>query len=207
MKGAIVLASALFAALLAALAFGIACSSHQPERYPAWQQDGAVLFGSSRQVSDFEFVDQYAVPRNQSSFEKRWKLVFFGYTFCPDICPTTLAELNRVWKQLPEGVRAQWQVVFVSIDPARDTPAALEPYMTYFNPEFVALTGNPDSLRSVAGELNGFYARVERGDGMAYLMDHSANLAVVSPDWHYRGYIEPPFWPGKMTTLLTELVQ
>jgi len=206
MKGAIVLASGLFAALLAALVFGIACSSWQPERHQVWQQDGAMLFSKTRALSDFDFVDQYGKRRDQASFDGRWKLVFFGYTFCPDICPTTLLELSRTWKKLPQPVKEQWQVVFVSIDPERDTPEAMAPYMAYFNKDFLALTGNPQSLQSLSGELNAFFAKVERGEGKAYLMDHSANMAVVSPDWQYSGYIEPPHRPDRMVELLGDLL-
>ncbi|MBM95120.1 MAG: cytochrome c oxidase assembly protein [Oceanospirillaceae bacterium] len=154
---------------------------------------GVTLFGSGLAVDDFQFIDQHGNAVDKSSFKPGWRLVFFGYTFCPDICPTTLADLNRVWKKLSPQAQQSVQVVFVSIDPERDTPESLAPYLAYFNPEFMAMTGNVASLERLAEQLNGFYARVEREDGMAYLMDHSSNLMLVDDSWQYRGYIEPPF--------------
>ena len=154
---------------------------------------GVTLFGSGPAVDDFQFIDQHGNAVDKSSFKPGWRLVFFGYTFCPDICPTTLADLNRVWKKLSPQAQQSVQVVFVSIDPERDTPESLAPYLAYFNPEFMAMTGNVTSLERLAEQLNGFYARVEREDGMAYLMDHSSNLMLVDDSWQYRGYIEPPF--------------
>ena len=154
---------------------------------------GVTLFGSGLAVDDFQFIDQHGNAVDKSSFKPGWRLVFFGYTFCPDICPTTLADLNRVWKKLSPQAQQSVQVVFVSIDPERDTPESLAPYLAYFNPEFMAMTGNVTSLERLAEQLNGFYARVEREDGMAYLMDHSSNLMLVDDSWQYRGYIEPPF--------------
>ena len=154
---------------------------------------GVTLFGSGLAVDDFQFIDQHGNAVDKSSFKPGWRLVFFGYTFCPDICPTTLADLNRVWKKLSPQAQQSVQVVFVSIDPERDTPESLAPYLAYFNSEFMAMTGNVASLERLAEQLNGFYARVEREDGMAYLMDHSSNLMLVDDSWQYRGYIEPPF--------------
>lgn len=154
---------------------------------------GVTLFGSGLAVDDFNFVDQNGNAVDQSSFKPGWRVMFFGYTFCPDICPTTLADLNRVWKTLSPEAQASLQVVFVSVDPERDTPESLAPYLAYFNPGFMAMTGNLASLERLAEQINGFYARVEREDGMAYLMDHSANLMLVDEHWQYRGYIEPPF--------------
>ncbi|WP_369856274.1 SCO family protein [Candidatus Thalassolituus haligoni] len=165
---------------------------------------GVMLFNHSSPVSDFKFIDQHGEHRDQASFSSGWKLVFFGYTFCPDICPTTLADLNRVWKALPDEARQRLDVVFVSVDPQRDRPASLAPYLQYFNPAFVGLTGNPQALAQLAQEINGFYARVDRGEA-PYLMDHSANLMLVDAQWQFRGYIEPPFRPGRLTPILAAL--
>jgi protein SCO1/2 len=166
---------------------------------------GMMLFQSGSPVSDFEFIDQHGERRDQRSFSSGWKLVFFGYTFCPDICPTTLADLNRVWKALPDETLQHLEVVFVSVDPQRDRPDSLAPYLQYFNPAFVGLTGNPQALSLLAQEINGFYARVDRGDA-PYLMDHSANLMLVDADWQFRGYIEPPFRPDRLIPILTAIV-
>ena len=154
---------------------------------------GVTWFGPGLTLDDFQFTDQHGNTLTQADFKPGWRLVFFGYTFCPDICPTTLADLNRVWKKLSPEAQAAVQVVFVSVDPRRDTPESLAPYLAYFNPTFKAMTGNVAALERLAEQLNAVYVRVEREDGMAYLMDHSANLMLVDEQWQYRGYIEPPF--------------
>lgn len=188
--------------LVLALATGIWQGGRGDDRL---QQTGVMIYRQGVAVPAVSFVDQHGQPRDQSLFQGRWSLVFFGYTFCPDICPTTLADMNRVWKQLNPEVRGKLQLVLVSVDPQRDSVESLQPYLKYFNPEFIGLTGNPQSLPVLATALNGFYARVERGDGAPYLMDHSANLALVDPQGQYRGYIEPPFKGERMVTVLEAL--
>lgn len=168
--------------------------------------DGVTLFPHPLPVSEFHFVNQYNTPVTQADLLGRWQLMFFGFTFCPDICPTTLADLSRSYRQLSEAEQAQWHIVLVSIDPERDTPDMLQPYMAYFNPDFVALTGNADALPRLAGELNVIYARAERPDGMAYLMDHSANLALIDPQGRYRGFVEPPHDAARMVPIMRSLL-
>lgn len=169
--------------------------------------EGITLFSQGAAVDDFAFIDQHGEHVTQASFKPGWRLIFFGYTYCPDICPTTLADLNRVWKKLSPAAQQNLQIVFVSVDPERDTPASLAPYLAYFNPEFKAMTGNVSALERLAEQINGFYARVERKDGMAYLMDHSANLMLVDEQWQYRGYIEPPFRQDALVNAFEKLVK
>ncbi|WP_430460694.1 SCO family protein [Thalassolituus sp. LLYu03] len=206
MKKAIVLALLLSGALMAGWLAG------KQNRGAVWWTaapalpEGVVLFTEPLPVHPFEFTDQHGQAVTSTGLQGRNLLVFFGYTFCPDICPTTLMDLSRTWKQLPDPVRAQYQVVLVSIDPQRDTPEALAPYVGYFNPEFLALTGNPLALARLAADLNAVYQKVDRGES-AYLMDHSANLAIVDKDGRYKGYIAPPHSASRMVPVLESLAQ
>lgn len=190
--------------LLAALTTGVWQGSRGNDRL---QADGVMLYQQGVPVPRVTFVDQSGQPRDESLFDGRWSLVFFGYTFCPDICPTTLAEMNRIWKKLSPDAQKTLQLVFVSIDPERDTVDSLRPYLAYFNPAFIGLTGNAQSLSPLVATLNGFYARVERGEGAPYLMDHSANLMLVSPAAEYQGYIEPPFAVERLLPVLEALAR
>ncbi len=194
-------------AVMLALAFGLGVYQANVQQQGPGDLPGVTLFEHSTAVDDFSFVDQHGKSISQSDFKPGWRLVFFGYTYCPDICPTTLADLSRAWKALSPEAQTINQVVFVSIDPERDTPESLAPYLNYFNPAFMAMTGNPVDLQRLAEQINGFYARVDRGEGQAYLMDHSANLMLVDADWQYRGYVEPPFTRDTMVTLLEALAQ
>lgn len=204
MKGVIL----LFSALLAATFIGSGTAlQQQAAADKVWQQDGVMLFPQPLPVSDFSFVNQHGETITQNDLTDRWKIMFFGYTFCPDICPTTLSDLSRGWKKLPPEVQDKLQVVLISVDPARDSIESLQPYMNYFNPAFMAFTGSEESLKTITPELHGFYAKVEREEGQAYLMDHTANIVLVSPDWQYHGYIAPPHWSKRMVPLLKNLVK
>jgi protein SCO1/2 len=142
----------------------------------------------------------------------KWSFLFFGYTFCPDVCPTTLAVMQQMWVQLSPEMQAQTQVVLVSVDTERDTPDTLKTYMDYFDPSFTAFTGKPASLRSFAAQLNAVYAKVARknkqgevDEKLGYLMDHSANIAILDPNGNYYGFIKPPFSPKKMLSIVTAI--
>ena len=168
--------------------------------------DGVRIFSRGIPISDGQFIAQTGNSFHLSELSGSWSLLFFGYTYCPDVCPMTLANLSRTWKRLPLDVQAQLNVVLVSVDPERDTPASMAPYMGYFNPSFMALTGNPAALKTLATEVNAFFARVERDGDLAYLMDHSANIVLIDPAGQYRGYIEPPLDPQILTSVIQQLV-
>ena len=117
-------------------------------------------------------------------FSGRVVLVFFGYTQCPDICPTTLLTLQAVMRQLgPEAQRLQ--VVFVTLDPARDTPDILAPYISFFDKNFRALRGDESSTQAVAKEFRAYYSKVPRADG-SYTLDHTATSYVFDPQGRLR---------------------
>jgi protein SCO1/2 len=113
----------------------------------------------------------------------KWTLFFIGYTFCPDICPTTLADLNRVYPELSKAPDNNIQIVFVSVDPNRDKAAHLAEYVNYFNPHFIALTGTHKQLFPFSQNLGLVYSIVEQGEtDQYYLVDHSASLVLINPN-------------------------
>ena len=132
--------------------------------------------------------DQDGQPRTLADFKGKVTVVFFGYTQCPDVCPTTMAELAQVKKALgKDGERVQG--VFVSIDPERDTPAVLKAYMAGFDPSFIALRGTPEQTTAAAKEFKVFFAKVPgRTDG-AYTMDHTAGSYVFDTQGRVRLFI------------------
>ena len=197
---------ALALTLLLVLAFGAGLASAPPSARSVLQHSDGVAVFNGPTLPALEFVDEKGDSANTRDLQGRWTLVFFGYTFCPDVCPMTLLQLSQLWKQLSDEQTRQLTALLVSVDPQRDTPAALKPYMNYFNPEFRAFTGNPENMQTLTGVLNAFYARVERPDTGDYLMDHSANLILIDPQGRYRGYIEPPFTPVRMKPLVTALL-
>lgn len=119
-------------------------------------------------------------PVSLSDFEGKYVILYFGYTSCPDICPTSLGALSMALNQLaPEDIR-QIQGLFISVDPARDTPDKLQAYAAYFHPVLLGVTGSPDALQKIAGQYGAYFHKVEIENSlMDYAMDHSSTLFLV----------------------------
>lgn len=159
---------------------------------------GGVFFDKPRIFRDPVLVGQDGKPVNKQFFQGKWTLVFFGFTYCPDICPTTLGILNKFYGELQKaGDAEQVQVVMVSVDPARDTPEKLREYTAYFNPAFTGVTGEHMELIKFAGDLNSGFTKVPL-DGGEYLMEHSGNIVVINPRGDYHGFFKPPFDPLRL---------
>jgi len=159
---------------LAAVA-GVSLAACAPRQTAPAAQQSAVQPGGP-----FQLVDQDGRPTDQRVLNGKWSVVFFGYTFCPDYCPTTLTTLGRAMTLL--GPRAaKVQVVFVTVDPARDTPAALKSYLSskVFPRNAVGLTGTPAQVAKAAKGYMVFYQK--EGTGPNYTMDHSTALYLMDP--------------------------
>jgi len=153
-----------------------------------------------RAISPFKLTDNKGNLFNQASLENQWSLVFVGYTFCPDICPTTMAELNSIYPQL-QAMDSEFpiKVVFISIDPNRDTIERLNEYIGYFNPNFIAATGEHKALFPFARNLGMMYAIAESTDNPNYLVDHSASVVLINPKAQVVGRFKPRREPGKLS--------
>lgn len=176
-----------------------------PERLdPEWlRAHGAVLFDPPRSFEAPRLLDQDAQAFDGAAFQGNWSVLFFGFTYCPDVCPTTLALLRDVAGALSAG---KYPVHFylVSVDPARDTPAVLKPYIKHFNPEFRALTGEFLDVHRFATQLNIPFRKSVEVDGN-YTIDHSANLALINPQGHFAGFLMPPFDEARIVQVLDVL--
>jgi protein SCO1/2 len=140
-------------------------------------------FGRSLSLTDAD-----GKPRTLADFKGKVTLLFFGYTQCPDVCPTTMAELAEVKKSLgKDGERVQG--VFVTVDPERDTPKILKSYVASFDPGFVALTGTPEETAAAAKEFKVFYAKVPGKSPGAYTIDHTAASYILDSDARLRLFV------------------
>lgn len=193
-------------ALVVGLTFSrVLTSPRQPD--PAALLDaGIVLLPASRSLPSLPLTDQDGQPRTLGQPGDKWSLVFFGYTFCPDICPTTLAELRQLSSLLPPQTRDRLQVVMVSVDPHRDTPAQLKQYLGYFDPGYIGLTGDLADIQKLAGTVGIPFIP---GDTSRenYTVDHSGNLVLLAPDGTQRGFIRAPLNPAKLAGQLPLLVE
>ncbi|WP_024537273.1 SCO family protein [Comamonas badia] len=136
-------------------------------------------------AKDLPLTDQFGKARHLSDFAGKVVTVFFGYTHCPDVCPTTMSEMAQVKSELgADGDKLQ--VIFVTVDPERDTPEILKAYMVNFDPSFLALRGSAQELAAVAKDFKIFYKQVPGPTPTSYTMDHSAGLYVFDPSGRLR---------------------
>ncbi len=133
----------------------------------------------------FTLVDQNGKTVSDSDFAGRYRLVYFGYTYCPDVCPTDLQKLMRGLKDF-EGsapaLAAKVQPIFISVDPQRDTPPVLKQYVAAFHPRLIGLTGKPDVIADVAKRYGIYFQREKGKGGDDYLVDHSTQAVLFGPD-------------------------
>ncbi len=138
-------------------------------------------------AKDFALPDQNGQMRTLKDFSGKAVVVFFGYTQCPDVCPTTLQELQQV-KQLLAAEGDRLQVIFVTVDPERDTAELLKAYMANFDPGFVALRPAPEQLQAVLKDFKIYAKKVEGKTASSYTMDHSAQSYIYDPKGRLRLY-------------------
>ena len=156
-------------------------------------RDVAKAFGEP-----FTLVDQSGEPITEKAFRGQPSAVFFGFTHCPEICPTTLFEMDAWLKQLGDEGK-DIRAYFVSIDPERDTPSQLAGYVSQFNPRMAGLTGTPEQIASVARAYRVYYAKApsKENDGY-YTMDHSSFVYFMSPDGRFLEAFAHGTTPDKM---------
>ncbi|MEX1664137.1 SCO family protein [Zhongshania arctica] len=161
------------------------------------KSQGAYLYENPRTLPNFTLENDRGERVTPSTFQGQWNLVFFGFTYCPDICPTTLAQLKAFYQELDPEVQADTQVWLASVDPARDTPEQLHSYLDFFHPAFRGITGDFLEIHRFATSLNIPFTKVP-GGGSNYLVEHSANVALVNPKGHSVGFLKAPLELSKM---------
>ncbi|MBV8658566.1 MAG: SCO family protein [Burkholderiales bacterium] len=173
---------------LAALLLGIGllagCSKTPPLAFQGTDITDAPLGG------EFRLTDHTGKPRALSDFKGKVVVVFFGYTHCPDACPTTMSELAAAMKQLGDKAH-DVQVLFISVDPERDTAALLAQYVPSFNPSFLGLLGTPTEIKTVVDQFKVMYQKVPipGGDGKNYSIDHSAGSYIFDKTGKIRIFV------------------
>lgn len=158
-----------------------------------------------RDIADFNLTDQSGKPVHKADWQGRWTLIFPGFTTCPDVCPTTLRFLQQLRTSL--GPQAEHlRIVFLSVDPERDTPARLHAYLQSFDPSFVGVTAPEPQLAAIAKSLSVIYAKVPYKTGTDYTMDHSAALVLLDPQVRVAAFFTPPFQREPMAQDLRHLL-
>ncbi|SDT17011.1 protein SCO1/2 [Halopseudomonas xinjiangensis] len=169
-------------------------------------QAGIFMFDTPRSIPDVHLQAAGGGEWTEEQLRGQWDLLFFGYTFCPDVCPTTLAELRQLIADLPEEARNhQLHVTLISVDPERDTPERLREYLDYFNPEFSGATGEPEQLEKLAAALSVAYIEPDTSQ-QDYLVDHSGQVILVDPEGRYVGFLRAPLQRESVARYLPQLI-
>lgn len=156
----------------------------------------ATVLPNARPLLNFSLVDQNNKTFSPTQLKGQWSFLFFGFTNCPDVCPTTLKVMQSVWKTLPTNIgdAGHPKLYFVSVDPDRDKPEMLKQYVQYFNSEFNGITGKLDELDKLTNQIGILYGYDEKdgGNDQEYIVNHSAQLILVDPKGRMRAVISPP---------------
>ncbi len=141
-------------------------------------RQGASLPGAARIGGTFELTDQTGKTFSSEQLKGKPHLVFFGFTHCPDICPTTLLELTNLLESM-EQKADELEVIFITVDPARDTPESLNSYLASFDPRITGLTGSSEQIKKAANLYRAVYEKVPSADGTDYTMNHTATVYLI----------------------------
>lgn len=192
-------------ALLAAAAglwFGLRGGDRVPEHAPGPQIEGPLtVLPEPRPLADFALTDQHGQPFSKTNLEGRWSLVFFGFASCPHICPDTLFQLQQAVAGLDPETRPR--VVFVSVDPARDTPERLAEYAQRFGDDLVAVTGEHAQLRALTTQLGIHYNIPDHEPGEWYNVDHTVAVPVLDPRVRWAGLLGAPHEADAVRSAIT----
>ncbi|MFN3558739.1 MAG: SCO family protein [Brevundimonas sp.] len=169
-------------------------------RQPAAPITGEITSTGQPQVGGpFQLVNEEGQPVDQTILNGKWSLVFFGFTYCPDFCPATLGMLEATKQQL--GARAEdVQLVFISVDPERDTPQAMKDYLSSYPMDVVGLTGSPAQVKAAADAYRAVYQKV--GDGEDYTMNHSLTIYLMGPDGKFRAPLGHDIGPANAAQII-----
>ena len=189
---------------------GGAAAAEEEQKFSAAQMMDDLMFGRGSVGGPFTLTDQNGRPRSDRDFRGKLMIVYFGYTFCPDVCPTDLMAITQALDAL--GAEAERvQPIFITIDPERDN-AAMAEYLKAFHRKFVGLTGSPEQIRKVANSYKAFYARVQdpgnesenKNDTKSgdYSIDHSGVIYLMGRDGKYLGFMPPQTAPARLTEIL-----
>jgi len=176
---------------------GLAAAAEQPS---AAQMMDDLMYGRGRVGGPFTLTDQTGKQRSDTDFRGKLMIVYFGYTYCPDVCPTDLMAITQALDALGPAAE-DVQPVFITIDPERDT-TLLAGYVSAFHRSLVGLTGSPDEIRKVANSYKAFYVKVQDERSRDYSIDHAGVIYLIGRNGEYLGFMPPQTNPDRLTEVL-----
>ena len=186
--------------LIASLSFccGVALAADEQPSAADMMED--LMYGRGTVGAPFTLTDQNGQKRSDSEFRGKLMIVYFGYTFCPDVCPADLMAITQALDALGAAAKGV-QPVFITVDPERDTPL-LKDYVAAFHPSLVGLTGSPEEIRKLANSYKAYFRKVPGERKGEYSIDHTGIVYLMGRDGEYLGFLPPQTGPEKMTEVL-----
>lgn len=166
---------------------------------------GAYFIDPPRQLAEFQLKDDSGDIFLPDQFKDKWNILFFGFTYCPDICPLTMKQMSDVKQSLGENSE-KIRFFLVSVDPDRDKPENLRIYLDNFDTEFKGLTGEIDQIYRFSTQVNAPFFPVVNNPDPNYTVDHSGSLVLISPEANYAGFFRAPHDTNKITKALASLL-
>lgn len=168
----------------------------------------ATVLPQPKQLRPFQLIDDHNKSFTNANLKGHWSLLFFGFTNCPELCPTTLSTLNKMYQILQDKKsKIMPQVVFVSVDPERDTPKKIAEYLASFNKNFIGVTGSQQQLDQFTQELNVMYAKViSNQDGENYSIDHSGTIIMIDPQAKFYAVFSTPHDPKILAKDVSKII-
>lgn len=166
---------------------------------------GAYFIDPPRQLAEFQLKDDSGDIFLPDQFKDKWNILFFGFTYCPDICPLTMKQMSDV-KQSLGANSEKIRIFLVSVDPDRDKPENLRIYLDNFDTEFKGLTGEIDQIYRFSTQVNAPFFPVVNNPDPNYTVDHSGSLVLISPEANYAGFFRAPHDTNKITKALASLL-
>ncbi len=167
----------------------------KPVRIPDNLQ--ATLLDKAKPLKNFSLIDHNNQVFNLSSVKGKWSFMFFGYTHCPDVCPLAMQVMKNVWNnpELKKLTENNLKMIFVSVDPDRDTPELLKSYVQYYHPKFIGVTGKAEQIDNITGQLGILYGFDDPNENGDYNVSHSGQIILIDPQGNMRGVFSPPLNP------------
>jgi cytochrome oxidase Cu insertion factor (SCO1/SenC/PrrC family) len=165
------------------------------------------LFWKAKQLTDFTLMAAGNKPLNLDHLKGKWSFIFFGYTHCPDVCPTTLGSMGATFKILEKNptISQEIQGIFVSVDPTRDTPELLGKYVTYFHPNFSGVTGSTSQIDAITRQMGALYSIHAEESEDDYLVSHNSTIFIVDPRARLYGRLPPPHAPREIADIFIKV--
>ena len=153
---------------------------------------GLYLIEPPRNLGSFNLIDSAGKEFLPESFKGKWNMLFFGFTFCPDICPITMSMLSRIEKGLDMENQEKIRIFLVTVDPDRDSPDQLKVYLENFSENFIGLTGGLDQIYNFATRVNAPFSPISNSKDPHYSVDHTGSIILINPEGNYAGFFRAP---------------